>query len=165
MAENEVEKVRFSTRGFDEDSGVCFFEFGNGTRLEFDPKKCSDQIRFWLTSHGGVQKIGDSYASAKGNYGEAVANAQAVIDALYAGDWGPGREGGPRLAELAEAIARIKGTDLDKTRQAVEAATDEQRRNWRSNAKVRHAIAAIKAEKAQKALEASAAEEVVIDIK
>lgn len=158
----EPAKPQFCKRDWTE-AGVCTFTFGNGTVLEFDTNKCDDETKLDLRCHGAVQKVGDSFAGVKGNYAEGIANAKAVIDALYAGDWGPGREGGaPRLAELAEAIARIKGTDLEKTKKAVEDATDEQRKNWRSNAKVKFTIAQLRAEKAQKAAES--AQEVEINI-
>lgn len=149
------------------DDGVVTFKFGNGTALSFDTNKCNDETKLDLRCHGASQKIGDSFAGVKGNYAEGVANAQKVIDQLYAGEWAADREGGaPRLAELAEAIARIKGIDLEKTKAAVEKATDEQRSQWRSNAKVKATIAAIRAEKAQAALEAAGKEagEVNIDL-
>lgn len=147
-------KPQFCKKTWNE-QGVVFFAFGNGTVLEFDTNKCNAETQLDLRCHGGSQKIGDSFAGVKGNYAEGIANAQAVIDQLYAGEWTADREGGaPRLAELAEAIARIKGTDLEKTKAAVEKATDDQRKAWRSNAKVKATIAALRAEKAQKALEA-----------
>lgn len=160
----EPVKVQFCKKDWNE-AGVCFFRFGNGTVLEFDTNKVNEETKLDLRCHGASQKIGDSFAGVKGNYAEGIANAQAVIDQLYSGEWTADREGGaPRLAELAEAIARIKGSDLEKTKQAVEKATDDQRRQWRSNAKVKAAIAAIRAEKAQKALEAAAEQEVQITI-
>jgi hypothetical protein len=163
----EDKKPQFCKKSWDE-NGICKLEFGNGTVLTFDSNKCNDETKLDLRCHGANQKIGDSFAGVKGNYAEGIANAQGVIDQLYAGEWTADREGGaPRLAELAEAIARIKGTDLEKTKAAVEKASDDQRKQWRGNAKVKAMIAQLRAEKAQKALEASgeqAKEEVAITI-
>lgn len=160
----EPEKVQFCKKDWN-DQGVVTFTFGNGTKLEFDTNKVNAETALDLKCHGASQKIGDSYAGVKGNYAQGIQNAQEVINQLYAGEWKADREGGaPRLAELAEAIARIKGTDLEKTRAAVEKATDEQRSQWRSNAKVKATIAAIRAEKAQAALQQAGETEVKIDL-
>ena len=95
------------------------------------------------------------------------ADAKAVIDGLKAGSWrsaaGEG-EGKPRLGELAEAIARIKGVPLEKAMAAVEKADEKQRKDWRSNAKVRAVIAQLRAEKAAKDLEAAAEKDLAIDL-
>lgn len=149
-------KIRFSNRDYDVDKKTAYFEFGNQRTLELNCGELPAEIQIQLMLHGAIQKVGDSYAGAKGDYEGAIANAQGVIDALKAGEWGvAGDEARPRLAELAEAISRIKGTDLEKTKVAVEKATDEQRKQWRSNAKVKATIAQLRAEKAQKALEAA----------
>lgn len=154
-AAGEAKKVKFCDKSWDE-TGVVTFTFGNGTKLEFDSNKVDAQTQLDLRCHGASQKIGDSFAGAKGNFAEGIANAQAVIDQLYAGQWNADREGGaPRLAELAEAIARIKGVEVSKAMEAVEKGTDEQRKAWRSNAKVKSVIAQLRAEKAAAALEAA----------
>lgn len=148
-------KPKFCDKSWDE-TGVVKFAFGDGTTLEFDTKRCDDQTKLDLLCHGASQKIGDSFAGAKGNFAEGKTNAQAVIDQLYEGKWNADREGGvPRLAELAEAIARIKGVAVEAAMKAVEAGTDEQRKAWRSNAKVKAVIAQVRAEAAAKALEAA----------
>lgn len=159
-------KTKFCDKSYDMDTGVVFFAFGNGTTLELDTKKCSEEIRQQLTCHGGSQKVGDSFAGVKGNFAEGIANAQDVIDQLYAGVWRAARDDDarPRLAELAEAIARIKNVDLEKAKAAVEAGTDEQRSAWRSNAKVKATIATIRAEKAAKALEEAGEQELSINV-
>lgn len=152
-------KVKFADKEYDVDTGLVVITFGNGKSVEFDSSKVSAEISKQLMLHGASQKIGDSYAGAKGNYAEAIGNAQDVIDQLYAGVWKASREDDarPRLAELAEAIARIKfGADapskLEAVKSAVEKATDDQRKEWRSNAKVKATIAQIRAEKAAAAL-------------
>jgi hypothetical protein len=58
-----------------------------------------------------------------------------------------------RLVELAEAIGRIKAVPIEQAMAAVEKATDEQRKTWRSDAKVKSVLATIRAEAAARALE------------
>lgn len=140
---------------FDGKGDVVYFRFANGTVLEFDLQKVPEDNRRLLALHGAEQKIGDSYAGVKGDFSKGIQNAQDVINTLYSGEWTQEREGGgPRLAELAEAIARIKGAPVEKVREVVEAATPEERSAWRSNATVKATVAQMRAEKAQAALDA-----------
>jgi hypothetical protein len=158
-------KAKFCDKEYDLDTGVNYFAFGNGKTLEFDSNRCSDEIRKQLMLHGAAQKIGDSFAGAKGNFELGIGSAQDVIEQLYGGVWKAGRgegESRPRLAELAEAISRIKSVVLDRATAAVEKASDEQRKAWRLNAKVRAVIAQIRAEKAAKALEEAGEQELEV---
>lgn len=160
-------KVKFCKKEYDLDTGVVSFAFGNGETVELDTKEYSEQIRNQLMLHGISQKGGDSYAGVKGNYAEAIANLKEVHENLKQGVWkaAPGEgDARPRLAELAEAIARLKSVPLDKATSAVEAATDDQRKEWRSNAKVKHAIAQIRAEKAAAALKDAGDSELHINL-
>jgi len=162
----EAEKVKFSERDYDLESKIASFVFGNGTTLEADYSSYTPEIQLQLGLHGLIQKVGDSYASAKGDYAKAVESASAVIEQLTAGQWFGTREGvgAPRLGELADAIARIKGVEVDKARVAVEAATDEQRKAWRSNAKVKATIAQLRMEKAMQDLQAAGDTEVEVSL-
>lgn len=163
----EPKKAKFCDKEYDLDTLTGTFTFGNGKVLSFDLGKCSQAIKDQLAMHGASQKIGDSFAGVKGNFAEGIGNAQDTIDQLYAGVWKAAREDDarPRLAELAEAISRIKGVSLDAATKAVEAGTDEMRKQWRSNAKVKATIAQLRAEKAAKALEdAQAAGEKELEI-
>lgn len=163
----ETAKPKFCDKEYDVDTGVNYFNFGNGKTLEFDSNRCTDEIRKQLMLHGAAQKIGDSFAGAKGNFALGLESAQDVIDQLYGGVWKAGRgegESRPRLAELAEAIARIKAVILERATAAVEKASDEQRKAWRLNAKVKAVIAQIRAEKAAKALEEAGEQELVVEV-
>ncbi len=154
---------KFCDKSWDE-QGVCTYKFGNGTVLTFDTNKVNDETKLDLRCHGANQKVGDSFAGVKGDYGQGIKNAQATIDQLLANEWTADREGGaPRLAELAEAIARIKGVELEKARTAVEKASDEQRKTWRSNAGVKSTIAKLRLEKAE-AAEAAQTEQEEIEV-
>lgn len=160
-------KVKFCEKEYDPDTKVCYFAFGNGVKLELDVNSLSPEMQTQLMLHGAIQKIGDSYAGAKGNYVEGVQSAKDVIAQLQAGEWRAGRDDSarPRLEELAGAIARIKGVDVAKAKAAVESATDDQRKEWRSNAKVKAEIAKMRAEKAAAALEQAGEQALNIDLK
>ena len=163
----ETKKAPFAKKTYNDETGIVSITFSDpqGTVVELDTSKCSDEIRTLLMLHGASQKIGDSYAGVKGNYAEGINNAKAVVQQLLAGEWkATGEERGPRLQELAEAIARIKGASVEAALKAVEAATDEQRAAWRSNAQVKAAIAQGRAEKAQKALEGQQPQELVVNL-
>lgn len=163
----EMSKPKFAEKEYDLDTGEVSFTFGNGKSLSLNVNELSVEIQKHLMLHGALQKVGDSYAGAKGNYSEAVENASGVIEQLKQGVWRAARGEGdarPRLAELAEAIARIKSVELEKATAAVEKATDEQRKTWRGNAKVKAVIAQIRAEKAAKALEEAGEQELSVEI-
>lgn len=156
VAEGAAEKkVRFCAKEYDLDTGNVEFTFGNGKVLTIDSNAIPEETRKQLMLHGISQKVGDSFAGVKGNFAEGVQNAEEVIAQLLNGVWKADRDGDakPRLAELAEAIARIKSVPLEAATKAVEAGTDDQRKDWRANAKVKATIAQIRAEKAAKALE------------
>ena len=162
VAAGGAKTPKFCDKDYDLDTGVVYFSFGNGKTLEFDTNRCNEEIRKTLVLHGGSQKVGDSFAGAKGNFALGIQSAQDVIDQLYAGAWKAGRgegEARPRLAELAEAISRIKSVIIERATAAVEKASDEQRKAWRLNAKVKSVIATIRAEKAAKALEEAGEQE------
>lgn len=158
---------KFCEKEYDLDTGLVSFSFGNGTSLDIDSNALSPEMQKQLMLHGISQKVGDSFAGAKGNFAEGVASAKAVIEQLMSGIWRAARgegEARPRLGELAAAIARIKGVTVEAAMGAVEKATDDQRKAWRSNAKVKAVIAAIRAEEAQKALEAAGEQELNIAV-
>lgn len=162
-----TEKKKFCDKEYDLDTGVVTFTFGNGTVIELDSNKLGEDMRKQLMLHGISQKVGDSFAGVRGNFVEGVGNAQDTVDQLLAGVWKAARDDDakPRLAELAAAIARIKDVPLEQATAAVEKGTDDQRKAWRSNAKVKAVIAQLRAEKAAAALqEAEKAGEEKLDI-
>lgn len=164
--EAEAAKKKFASKEYDMDTGLVVFTFGNDKSVEIDSNRIPEETRKQLMLHGISQKAGDSYAGAKGNYAEAISAVESIRDQLYAGVWKAAREDDarPRLAELAEAIARIKSVALEAATAAVEKATDDQRKTWRSNAKVKAVIAQMRAEKAAKALEEAGEQELDVAV-
>jgi hypothetical protein len=148
-------KVKFCSKEYDFDSGVAEFNFGNGTTLTVNVDELSDDIKRELMFHGAMQKVGDSYAGAKGVFADGIQWAKDVIEQLKTGQWKASRGGGeakPRTTELAAAIARIKGIDLAAVQEKVASASDEQRKAWRALPQVKAQIAIIREEKARAAL-------------
>lgn len=162
-------KRGFSKKEYDLDTGVVSFTFEPGTDneevIELNVLDLPQEIQRQLMLHGASQKGGDSYASVKGNVTQAKANLRDIISQLQSGEWrGAGDEARPRLAELAAAISRIRNAPLEKVTAAVEAANDQQRKDWRSNAQVKAMIAKIRAEKAAEQLASAGEQELNIDL-
>lgn len=161
----EDKKIRFCNKEYDADTDTLIFTFGNGEVVEFPLGNLSAEIKAKLLVHGASQKGGDSYAGAKGNYSEGIADLKATIAALQAGEWSAGRgdsEARPRLADLAAALARVKSISLEDATKVVEAADDEKRKTWRAHPRIKAAIATIKAEKAQAELAAAGDSDVAL---
>lgn len=149
-------KVKFCEKSAE--GTIVSFIFGNGQELTLDVSTLDENIQTNLMIHGALQKIGDSYAGAAGDYAFAVAGAQKVIDNLLGGEWKSAREGSggeskPRVTELAEAVARIKGMELAQAVEVISGLTDEQRKALRAKDKVKSVIAQIRYEKAAKKAE------------
>lgn len=152
MADTQETKApKFAEKSVE--GSIVRFTFGNGTKLELDVSTLDETIQIELMLHGALQKIGDSYAGAAGDYDFAIGNARKVIDNLIAGNWKAAREGGeakPKTGELAEAIARIKGIEVAQAAELVNGLSDEQRKAVRGKDAVKAEIAKIRFEKAQK---------------
>lgn len=162
----EISKVKFLEVKVA--SGQLAFVFGDKGRIEFDPARCSDEIRSAAMMHGFNQKIRDAAAgySKDGDYAGAREEMHAVIEALYAGSWNRAAGGagpGTNMEDLATAIATIKSAPFEKAMTAVRAASDEQRKAWAKNPKVAALVTKARAERLAKAAEI-ATDELDIDL-
>ena len=147
---SEDTKVKFADKSGE--GTTCSFKFGNGETLTIDVSTLDESIQTNLMIHGALQKIGDSYAGAAGDYEFAISNAKKVIQNLLDGNWKAAREAGeakPRTGELAEAIARIKSIDIADAQALVDGLSEEQRKAVRGKDSVKAVIAKIRFEKAQ----------------
>lgn len=150
--ETETKKPKFCDKS--SEGTVASFTFGDGTVLTLDVANLSEEIQTELMLHGALQKIGDSYAGAAGDYAYAKAQAEKVIQNLLDGVWKAAREAGeakPKSGELVQALAEIKGLELEAVAAAVEAMDDERRKAVRSHPAVKAKIAEIRARKANEA--------------
>jgi hypothetical protein len=149
----EVKKIKFCEKTMN--GSVATFTFGDGEVLTIDLDSVPEQTQTDLRDHGALQKIGDSYASAGGDYNFAKAAASKVIANLLNGEFNTGRqsgEGKQKIGELATALAALQGKDVGEITLALEAATDEQKKQLRAHPAVKAKIASLRAEKAAEAL-------------
>lgn len=150
--------------------GGLQFILGNGSRVMFDPARCTKQIRAQAELHGFNQKIRDGAAGySKGrDYDGAMAEMQEIVDALYNGDWkrqGGGTGGGLVIEDLATAISVIRKADFEKALAAATKATTEQRKEWMKNPRVAAEVAKAKADRLAKAIPSTAEGEEPDDLK
>lgn len=160
-------RIKVATKDTDAETGTLDVAFSTGETLQVALADLPENIRLELALHGLSQKVGDSYASVKGDAVAAYAAAKKVIEQLLAGEWRTARaagEGKSRVSELAEAIARLKNVEVSVAAAAVAKAPEETLKLWRSNAKIKAIIAEIRAEKAAARLakDNSSADEIVL---
>ena len=150
----EVKKPKFCEKSAE--GTVVSFKFGNGTVVSLDLAELSEEMQQELMIHGALQKIGDSYSSAGGDFAFGIAAAEKVVENLKNGAWGSVRAGSGESkkasGELATALAALQNKDIAEVVAALENATDEQRKALRAHPAVKAKIAELRAEKAKEAL-------------
>lgn len=145
-------------------TGLIVFTFEDNTTETFDMAKTPEETQKILAFHGASQKIGDSYAGASAAadpLGYAKEAVKDTIAQLYAGQWRVSVSAGPRISDLAAAVAKVSGQSLEECRKIIENLDDNQRKVLRKQPKVAAALAGIAAEKA--AERAKAAEKAAAD--
>lgn len=131
------------------------FAFANGDRLDVDPSKLSEQVRYCAMFHGLAQKIGDSYAGSK-TPDEASEEASSLYERLEAGEWIAEREAaGPRISLILAAVVKARAdagkpfSDAEIAERSERLKTDKPyRESVMANGAVKAAYAAIQAERA-----------------
>lgn len=152
-SEVDTKKPKFCDKSAE--GTVLTFKFGNDAEVVIDLSTLSEEIQQELMIHGALQKIGDSYASAGGDFAYGIACAEKVVENLTNGLWGAVRTGSGQTkssGELVTALAQLQGKDVAEVAAALEAATDEQRKAVRSHPAVKAKIAELRAAKAAEAL-------------
>lgn len=155
-------RIKVADKDYDEETGTFSIVFANGRQAEVNLDSLPQNIVRLLALHGLSQKLGDSYASVKGDVEEAIKRFDAVANQLASGEWKKAREGGGegagKVTELAAAIARFRNAPIEKANAAVAKATPEQKKAWQGHPQLKAIIAQIRAEKAaEKAAKAQAA--------
>lgn len=152
-------RVSKATKSVAEDFSVVTFTFEEGGEtLEIRPDDFKPEIQAALLAHGIGQKIGDAYAGV--DAGQAYVAAKAVYDSLVEGKWSQRGEGssGPRVSQLAEALAAVSGHSLDECVAKIATMDDDGKKALRGHPQVVQALAQIKLEKAQEAAKKAAEE-------
>lgn len=140
---------------------VVSFKFANAEVRSLDLSSLSDETKEALMVHGALQKIGDSYAGAAGDFGFAITNVEKIMANLEAGNFNAPRAAGeakPKTGELAEALSAIQGTSVEEAAELVEAMDDDTRKAVRAHPAVKAKIAELRAAKAAAAAAKAAAE-------
>jgi len=154
-------KARVKT---DLENGVLHFEFlgakdkdGNPTvahRRSFPLEKIPSALHTALALHGLKQKLSDSFADPDA---EPVESSDAVFAQLTSGTWSQRGEAGPRTSILEEAIAALKGADLEKVREFVAKQDDDWVKAIKKDPAVKAKMDEIAAKKAAEKAKASKA--------
>lgn len=170
MAEAKAKKSYFLSDGTEVRSAQpeavrLTFAFANGGKLDVDPSKLSESVRYCAMFHGLAQKIGDSYAGSK-TADEAEEEASSLWERLEAGEWIAEREAaGPRISLILAAIVKARAdagkpfSEEEQAERAEKLKTDKAyRESCMANAAVKAAYAAIQAERAAEKAKKAAAE-------
>lgn len=139
-------KQALCKKAIDTEAGIVSFTFTNGRVLSIIPGDLPVDMFTRLALHGVAQKVGDSYAGAT-TPDEAYANAEAVIEALYAGQWNAGRESTGGI--LVEAIARLTGKPIAECKAAFDALPEASQKAIAADVKVAAMVATIRLERAK----------------
>lgn len=156
MTENatpETEKVPFCKKVVDTESKTVTFTFGNGHVESLCLDDLNDETQVWSALHGISQKGGDSYASAGGDYGFAVASLQKTLQNLRDGTPNSTRGGGTGKAanELVRALAALQGVSTESITELLSEAPAEVLKALRANPAVKAKIAEHRADAAREA--------------
>jgi hypothetical protein len=138
------------------DAGVNF-EFHDGATLECTLSELPEDMVMKLALHGLSQKVGDSYS------GEDAANCQTIAETtwktLMEGNWSSrSGGGGPRISQLAEALARATGKEVQECVATIAEMDDDTKKDLRAHPQIKALIAEIKLEKAKADQEKASAE-------
>lgn len=144
MAARKLEK------SIDVENGVLSLGFPSGESMEVKMSDFPEEIVHQLALHGLSQKATDATAGKDAE--ESEERVRGVISALQAGDWtvrgaGTGGGGSTRTTLLVEAVARIKGIEIDAAKEAVAGLDDEQKKALQKAPSVKAAILTIKQER------------------
>ncbi len=134
------------------------YDFGDGNVETLELSKCSPEMLTLLALHGGSQKVGDSYASAKktceGTEIDPVAwsqeQAASVIGQIYADDWTVRTPGTAAITDLMVAFEEVTGQELMPDLDA------DAKKALRAHPDIAAVLARIKSERAEKKAKALA---------
>lgn len=127
------------------------FQFANGETYTVFVDDLPTTIQRRLTIHGLLQKIGDSYSGIT-NVTEAIAAAEATINALSHGDWSTrGEVGGMLLDALIEYFKGQKSEDDIRARFAK--MSPEEKTALKKHPKIKVIMARLTVERAERLAE------------
>lgn len=157
--------MAFIEKSYDLDNLSLTISVG-GDDQDYDLSSLSEEIKQNLLCHGASQKLGDAAASVKKRLSDSLgrdpsddelkAAVRESIDAVWKqlldGEWRASRgegEAKPRIGEVATAIARLRGMDVEEVQKLVAATDKEKVKAWRAHPQIQAEIAKIRQEKAE----------------
>lgn len=143
----------------DVEGNTLTLSFAHGEEVTISAGDLPNDMKSACLMHGLKQKVCDAYSGCK-SPAEAMEKALEVVGALKEGNWTtrtPG-EGGPRVTQIAKALAMVTGKPIEEAVEVVSTLSDEAKKNLGANDQIKVAIANIKAEEAKAAAEKAAAE-------
>jgi hypothetical protein len=107
-AREYTDSAKEVSRGVPADPELLTFNFENGETLECVPTSLPLEMQIRLMWHGCSQKVGDSFATAKGDVDKAYEEAGSVWEQLMGGTWTERAGGaGARPSMVADAIIAV----------------------------------------------------------
>jgi hypothetical protein len=149
----------------DAEAGVIRFTLGNGKVVTCAPEGMSSAIQTAAMYHGFNQKIRDSAAgfSKDSDYSGAFRAMQSTLETLESGLWNA-KGGASGESDLAQAVANLKGIELEKAAAAIAGLDEDQLKTLRGKASVKAELLKIKAERAAAIADASDDEDDILDL-
>lgn len=142
----------------DVEGQIVRFIFVDETEQVLCLKDLDPKIFVNLAMHGASQKVGDSAAGA-GAQSDPVAYAKEQISAVLAtlreGKWTTRTPGAAKSNLVVEALAQIRGTDVETMRAFYNELTDDQKKGVRANKQVKSVVSEIRAARDKKAADDS----------
>lgn len=130
------------------------FAFSTGEKDTVKPSDFKPSIQKHLMLHGLRQKLGDSYSGEDADKCHKIFSG--VLKALQEERWTVRvAGGGPRISQLADALARVMKKPVDLCIEKIAGMSDEEKLATKKHPDIIVALAAIKLEKAQAEVVAS----------
>lgn len=167
--------AKIATKETNAENGTVTFNFEDGETVTVSASDFPESVVQNLVVYGLSQKLGDAYSGEK-DPSTARAIVEVLTDRMKQGEFNKQREGGgggSRVSQLAEALSRETGKELDvcvskvAELKAQSTEDDDKVAALRKNPRIKMHLETIKAEKAQlkqKELEKEAAEAAPINL-
>lgn len=141
-------KARIKREKDFDNGNVTFTVLESGATLECKISDLPQEIITKLAIHGMNAKVGDSAADPNT---DALEQMTSVWEQLKAGEWNvrSGGDGSPRVTQLAEALVRATGQNMETVVSKLGEMSDDQKKDLRKHPDVAAAIEDIKLEKAK----------------
>ena len=87
-------REKVAKKDYDTETGILSVIFKTGEKRDVELGKLPESIVTQLAMHGLSQKLGDSYASVKGDVAKAIVLFDGVLKQLQEGEWAKARGDG-----------------------------------------------------------------------